>query len=68
MAKHRIDQLIEALNKAYLSSTLTKAELASRAKLHENTLRLLGSEDWQPRIKTIRSLERVLLPRLNPSN
>jgi len=57
----QIDTLVGALTEAWKTSGMSKRALASKAGLHENSLRLFGSGQWQPRIETIRRLEEALL-------
>lgn len=56
----QIDRLVGDLIVRWQQSGLPKRELAKKAKLHENTLRLFGTKSWQPRLDTIRALEAVL--------
>jgi hypothetical protein len=60
----RVDELLAALMAAWLASELSKKELAGRARLHENTLRLFNPEtlkNWNPALSTVRKLEACLL-------
>lgn len=56
-----IDSLVSSLTEAWKMSKLPKRDLAEKAGLHENTLRLFGTPSWQPRLDTIRKLEAILL-------
>lgn len=40
--------------------TRSLRSLASEAGIHDGSLRRLGSEDWNPRLQTLRALERVV--------
>lgn len=59
----RIDALLGELAAAARARQMRKRALAKAAGLHVNTLRHFAEPAWQPTVETIRSLERVLLPR-----
>lgn len=55
-----IDQLINKVRAYREEHSLKKATLAQLAGLHQNSLRMMDSPDWNPTVETLRLLEEVI--------
>ncbi len=53
--------LIERLNAIVATGEVSRAGLARAAGLHPNSLRKMGSEEWNPTAETLMRLEKLLL-------
>src|SRR6478736_4281011 len=52
--------LIERLNEIIATGEVSRAGLARAAGLHPNSLRKLGSADWNPTADTLKRLEKLI--------
>ena len=56
MQPDTVDQLVTQIRTRAKSCGLSKLQLATHAKLHANTLRLMSSDGWNPSLTTLRKL------------
>jgi 3,4-dihydroxy 2-butanone 4-phosphate synthase/GTP cyclohydrolase II len=52
--------LIERLNAIIATGEVSRAGLARAAGLHPNSLRKLGSDEWNPTAETLGRLEKLI--------
>lgn len=56
MHPNAVDQLVDQIRTRAATCGLSKLQLAQHAKLHANTLRLMGNDRWNPSLTTLRKL------------
>ncbi len=60
MQPDAVDQLVAQIRTRAKACGLSKLQLAVNAKLHANTLRLMGDDSWNPSLTTLRKLAAFL--------